>query len=146
MPSKRPRPKAAARAELPLVALAGLGLLRLRPVPWLRRLAPRLALRRLQLRLDGTALVGVLEALLQDRDRLVGPARQAQRVAEVEGRVGARVGRLDRAAVDGALQDRDRLVVVALLDERVALGLKGRLVVRRRRRGRGGRGRLAARP
>src|SRR5436190_16939193 len=96
----------------------------------LRAGAAGLRLGQVELVLDGALLVGVLEALLEDGDRLAGAAGQAQRVAEVEQGVRARVGRGHRAVLDGPVEDVDRGVVVALRDEGVTLQRQSALVGR----------------
>src|SRR4051812_13344546 len=108
-------------------------------------LALGLFLRLVQLGLDGPALVGVLQALLQVRDRLVRATRQSQGVAHVVERVpvvhAARaLEHRDRLALQG-----DRLVVVALVREVEGLVVQaragGRVLARGRGRRRGGSGR-----
>src|SRR5215211_7292224 len=86
-----------------------------------------------ELVLDDAALVGVLQALLEHGDGLGRATGQAQRVAEVEQCVRARVGRRDRAVLDGLAEHLDRPAVVALCDEAVSLRGQRGLVGRRRR-------------
>src|SRR5262245_22916309 len=104
----------------------------------------RLLLSELELLTDRLLLVGNLEPLLEDRDRLVGTPGEPQRLPEVEERVRVvEVARSGREGIDRPLQDRDGLVVAPLIHELEALCVQvgaarplGGLLLRRRGRGR----------
>src|SRR4051794_16011363 len=126
------------------VSLPGLG--------GLRGLLPSLLLGGLQLLLDDSALVvGDLQALLQEGDRVGRAATQAQGVAQVVERVGVAdlaPAPLGAEGLDRALQGRHGVVRLALPDESEALVVERDRVVGlglRRRRGRRGRRSLGGR-